>query len=46
MTLILSSMLSAARLRSNGAQLTEVAPLLDDGTIRVVLDSTYPLSAN
>jgi len=46
MTLILSSMLSAAQVRSKGAQLAEVAPLLDGGTIRVVLDSTYPLSAN
>jgi NADPH:quinone reductase-like Zn-dependent oxidoreductase len=35
---------SAAQVRSSGTQLKEVAPLLDDGTIRVVLDSTYPLA--
>jgi NADPH:quinone reductase-like Zn-dependent oxidoreductase len=34
---------SATQVRSSGAQLTEVGRLLDDGTIRVVLDSTYPL---
>jgi len=37
---------SAAQVRSKGAQLTEVAPLLVGRTIRVVLDSTYPLSTN
>lgn len=34
---------SATQVRSSGAQLAELAPLLDDGTIRVVVDSTYPL---
>lgn len=35
---------SATQVRSNGSQLAELAHLLDDGTIRVVLDSTYPLA--
>lgn len=35
---------SAVQVRSSGAQLTEVAHLLDEGTIRVVIDSTYPLA--
>nr|WP_256750298.1 NADP-dependent oxidoreductase [Mesorhizobium sp. Mes31] len=35
---------SATQVRSSGAQLREVARLLDDGTIRVVLDSIYPLA--
>lgn len=35
---------SATQVRSNGAQLKELAHLLGDGTIRVVLDSTYPLA--
>lgn len=35
---------SAAQVRSSGAQLAELAPLLDDGSIRVVIDSTYPLA--
>lgn len=35
---------SATQVRSSGAQLQEVARLLDDGTIRVVLDSVYPLA--
>lgn len=35
---------SATQVRSNGAQLEELGPLLDDGTIRVVIDSTYPLA--
>ncbi|NKJ98918.1 zinc-binding dehydrogenase [Rhizobium leguminosarum bv. viciae] len=35
---------SATQVRSSGAQLTDVGPLLDDGTIRVVIDSTYPLA--
>lgn len=35
---------SAAQVRSSGDQLKAVAPLFDDGTIRVVLDSTYPLA--
>jgi len=39
-----SIVVSSAQVRSNGAQLAEVGRLLDDGTIRVILDSTYPLS--
>jgi NADPH:quinone reductase-like Zn-dependent oxidoreductase len=35
---------STTQVRSSGAQLTEVGRLLDDGTIRVVLDSTYPFA--
>ncbi|WP_158826641.1 NADP-dependent oxidoreductase [Mucilaginibacter lacusdianchii] len=35
---------SATQVRSSGAQLTELANLLNDGKIRVVIDSTYPLS--
>ena len=35
---------SAAQVRSNGTQLAEIARLLDDGTIRVAIDSTYPLA--
>ncbi|GLS04020.1 NADPH:quinone reductase [Chitiniphilus shinanonensis] len=35
---------SATQVRSNGAQLAELGRLLDDGTIRVVIDSTYPLA--
>ena len=35
---------SATQVRSNGAQLAELGRFLDDGTIRVVLDSTYPLA--
>jgi NADPH:quinone reductase-like Zn-dependent oxidoreductase len=35
---------SATQVRSSGAQLTEVGALLDDGKIRVVIDSTYPLA--
>lgn len=35
---------SSVQVRSSGAQLAELAPLLDDGTIRVVLDSIYPLA--
>lgn len=34
---------SATQVRSSGAQLAEVAALLDAGTIRVAIDSTYPL---
>ncbi|NDW07871.1 NADP-dependent oxidoreductase [Jiella pacifica] len=36
---------SATQVRSSGAQLAEVASLLDDGTVRVVIDGTYPLAA-
>ncbi|AWN15795.1 NADP-dependent oxidoreductase [Salinisphaera sp. LB1] len=35
---------SATQVRSSGAQLSEVGRLLDDGTIRVVVDSAYPLA--
>lgn len=35
---------SATQVRSSGAQLAELASLLDDGTIRVVLDSVFPLA--
>lgn len=34
---------STTQVRSSGAQLAELAPLLDDGTIRVAIDSTYAL---
>jgi len=30
--------------RSNGAQLAEAGRLLDNGSVRVVIDSTYPLA--
>ncbi len=35
---------SSVQVRSNGAQLVEVGRLLDDGTIRVVIDSSFPLA--
>ncbi|MGJ4946585.1 NADP-dependent oxidoreductase [Bradyrhizobium sp. HKCCYLS1011] len=35
---------SATQVRSSGAQLAEVARVLDDGTIRVAIDSTFPLA--
>ncbi|MCB8837248.1 NADP-dependent oxidoreductase [Aurantimonas sp. VKM B-3413] len=35
---------STTQVRSSGAQLAEAARLLDDGTVRVVIDSTYPLT--
>ena len=35
---------SATQVRSSGAQLTEVGRLLDDGTLRVVIDSTFALA--
>lgn len=35
---------SSTQVRSNGAQLAELAHLLDAATIRVVIDSTYPLA--
>lgn len=35
---------SATQVRSNGRQLETLRQLLDDGTIRVVIDSTYPLA--
>ncbi|RKE84131.1 NADPH:quinone reductase-like Zn-dependent oxidoreductase [Rhizobium sp. AG855] len=36
---------STLQVRSSGAQLAEIAPLLNDGSIRVVIDSQYPLAA-
>ncbi|WP_239023653.1 NADP-dependent oxidoreductase [Salinicola corii] len=35
--------ISTTQVRSNGAQLSDIGRLLDDGTIRVVVDSVYPL---
>ncbi|BAI73973.1 alcohol dehydrogenase zinc-binding domain protein (plasmid) [Azospirillum sp. B510] len=35
---------STTQVRSSGAQLAQAASLLDDGTIRVVLDSVFPLA--
>lgn len=35
---------SSTQVRSNGAQLAEAGRLLDNGTIRVVIDSSYPLA--
>ena len=35
---------SYTQVRSSGAQLAELAPLLDAGTIRIVIDSAYPLA--
>lgn len=35
---------SSTQVRSNGAQLTEAGRLLDDATIRVIVDSTFPLA--
>ena len=35
---------SSTQVRSNGAQLAEAGRLLDDGTVRVVIDSTYPIA--
>lgn len=35
---------SATQVRSSGAQLKEIGQLLNDGTIRVAVDSTYPLA--
>jgi NADPH:quinone reductase-like Zn-dependent oxidoreductase len=35
---------SSTQVRSSGAQLAELARLLETGTIRVVIDSTYPLA--
>ena len=36
--------ISTTQVRSNGAQLAEVGRLLDDGTVRVAIDSTFPLA--
>lgn len=35
---------SSTQVRSNGAQLAQIARLLDDGTARVVIDSVFPLA--
>jgi NADPH:quinone reductase-like Zn-dependent oxidoreductase len=35
---------SATQVRSNGAQLAELAVLLENGTVRVAIDSTFPLA--
>jgi NADPH:quinone reductase-like Zn-dependent oxidoreductase len=35
---------SSTQVRSNGPQLAEAGRLLEDGTVRVVLDSLYPLA--
>ncbi|GAB2592420.1 NADP-dependent oxidoreductase [Streptomyces capparidis] len=35
---------SSAQVRSNGAQLAELGRLLDAGTVRVAIDSTFPLA--
>lgn len=35
---------SATQVRSSGSQLSELADLLDNGTIKVVLDSVFPLA--
>ncbi len=35
---------SAAQVRSNGAQLAQAARLLEDGTVRVAIDSRFPLA--
>jgi len=35
---------STTQVRSNGAQLREIAPLLDNGTIRVTIDSSFRLA--
>jgi NADPH:quinone reductase-like Zn-dependent oxidoreductase len=37
-------MVSTTQVRSSGAQLAEIARLLDDGTIRVVIGSQFPLA--
>ncbi|GAA3526380.1 NADP-dependent oxidoreductase [Amycolatopsis ultiminotia] len=34
---------TAAQVRANGAQLAEIGRLLENGTIRVAIDSTFPL---
>jgi len=35
---------SGAQVRSSGAQLAQIARLLDDGTLRVAIDSTFSLA--
>lgn len=34
---------SATQVRSNGRQLAQIAPLLNDGTVRIVIDSVFPI---
>ena len=36
---------STTQVRSNGVQLAQAARLLDDGAVRIVVDSTFPLAA-
>jgi NADPH:quinone reductase-like Zn-dependent oxidoreductase len=36
--------MSTTQVRSSGAQLAEIAKLLDNGTVRVAIDSTFPLA--
>jgi NADPH:quinone reductase-like Zn-dependent oxidoreductase len=40
----LGVIVSTTQVRSNGPQLAQIAPLLDNGTIRVVIDSTFALA--
>jgi NADPH:quinone reductase-like Zn-dependent oxidoreductase len=40
----LGVIVSATQVRSNGPQLAEIGRLLDTGTIRVIIDSTFPLA--
>jgi NADPH:quinone reductase-like Zn-dependent oxidoreductase len=40
----LGVMVSATQVQSSGAQLAEIGRLLDAGTVRVAIDSTYPLA--
>ncbi|MFD0482249.1 NADP-dependent oxidoreductase [Kineococcus sp. GCM10028916] len=35
---------SGTQVRSSGTQLAEIAPLLQDGTIRIAVESTFPLA--
>ncbi|PZU07754.1 NADP-dependent oxidoreductase [Sphingomonas sp.] len=41
---LLGIKVSTTQVRSNGSQLAEAARLLEDGTVRVVVDSTFPLA--
>lgn len=36
--------MSTTQVRASGAQLEEIRPLLEDGTIRVAIDSSFPLA--
>jgi len=40
----LSIIMSTTQVRSSGAQLSVIAKLLDNGTVRVAIDSTFPLA--